>query len=331
MDIDAYVAAHKYRWDRLAQLTRRPHIPSNQVDEFIALYQASAADLAVLSSGATDPDVVLRLSNLLGRARSRMSHSAFSLTSSISRFGLEVLPLAIYRIRWLILAVALSALGLATLQYLWLTASPQNMEGLGSEAALSKYAQNQFTGYYSEYPKASFTGLVWSNNSRLALLTVAGGITGVFPVFVLFQNFVSIGTSAAILAKYGQLGHFFEMIIPHGLMELSALLISVAIGLRIFWVLIVPGEDTRINALAKVGRQMVIASLGMVIMLGVSGIEEGFLTPSNLNSGTKIAIAVIIWIAFFIYIAVFGRRAYRRGLTGDLEADQAGYQVTVAS
>jgi hypothetical protein len=69
--------------------------------------------------------------------------------------------------------------------------------------------------------------------------------------------------------------------------------------------------------------------LGLVILLFGSGLLEGFVTPSGLPVGVKIALGVALTAGVWVYILVVGSRAARAGFTGDLEAD-SGYAVPVA-
>jgi hypothetical protein len=65
-------------------------------------------------------------------------------------------------------------------------------------------------------------------------------------------------------------------------------------------------------------------------VLAVSGFIEGFVTPSGLPTGIKIAIGVLAESAFLTYVLVLGRRAVRAGLTGDLLAEEAGDLVPIS-
>src|SRR5699024_11269095 len=68
-----------------------------------------------------------------------------------------------------------------------------------------------------------FTTLVWVNNAWIALQEVAFGITGFFVPYVLWVNAQGVGTSAALMHRYDELDTFFAFILPHGLMELTAI------------------------------------------------------------------------------------------------------------
>ncbi|MCL2850458.1 MAG: stage II sporulation protein M, partial [Micrococcales bacterium] len=126
------------------------------------------------------------------------------------------------------------------------------------------------------------------------------------------------------------LAMFFQLILPHGLLELTAVFVAGAAGLRIFWAWLAPGPRPRGQALAAAGRSLFTTVLGLVVVLAVSGLIEGFVTGSSLPWWTKVAIGAVALAGFWTYVLTLGRRAAHDGSTGDLEPDRAGYAVATA-
>jgi uncharacterized membrane protein SpoIIM required for sporulation len=151
------------------------------------------------------------------------------------------------------------------------------------------------------------------------------------PVYVAVTNAVNVGAAGGMMAAHGHLGIFLQLIAPHGVLELTAIFVAVAAGLRLFWTWIDPGARTRTRALAAEGRALFTVALGLVGVLAVSGVIEGFVTGSTLPWGVKIAIGLIALTAFWTYTLTLGHRAVSESETGDLEADQAGYSLAVAA
>ena len=104
-------------------------------------------------------------------------------------------------------------------------------------------------------------------------------------------------------------GLFFGLILPHGLLELTAVFVAAAVGLRLFWSWVEPGPA---HAAARPspheGRTAVAIALGLVVVLLVSGVIEGFVTPSGLPTWARIGIGVVAESAFLAYVFVLGRR-----------------------
>src|SRR5690606_9099177 len=98
------------------------------------------------------------------------------------------LPAALFRIRWVSLAVAAASVIIAFLYGWWAWQTPGVMATFGSEEFRRQFAEEDFVNYYSEHPPSSFTGLVWTNNAWIAVQCVAFGITGLWVPYVMFTN-----------------------------------------------------------------------------------------------------------------------------------------------
>ncbi|MEE6273435.1 stage II sporulation protein M [Georgenia wangjunii] len=330
MDVDAFAAVHGPQWERLRALAARRHLTGAEADELVTLYQATAGHLSALRTSAPDPGLVSRLSGLLATARGRIAGSHEMRLSDVSRFALVTVPAAFYRVRWWTVWVMVGFVAVGALSGWWVATNPAAMAALGTPEELEQYAQESFAAYYSNYPAGDFAGQVWTNNAWIAAQCIALGITGVFPVYVLLQNAVGVGSSGGILAEHGSLEVFFGLILPHGLMELTAIFIAAGAGLKLFWAWVSPGPRTRSRALAEEGRSLFTVAIGLVVVLGVSGLVEGFVTPSSLPGWLKIAIGALVLAAYWTYTIVLGRRAVRDGHTGDLDDDVAGYTLAQA-
>jgi uncharacterized membrane protein SpoIIM required for sporulation len=324
MDLDALAAARREEWARLDRLGRAPARSGADVDELIARYQSAGADLATIRSTAGSSPLGDRLTVLLTRARLRFAGTAIDPLERIPAFFLRQLPAALYRIRWLTLAVGAAFLLIAVTYGIWGASSPQLMASMGSEAQLAQYANEDFVGYYSEYSGTAFASLVWTNNAWIAAQCVAFGITGVFVPYSLLMNAQGLGLSAAVMGTHGQFDTFLLYISPHGQLEIYSLWVAMAAGLAIFWSWIAPGPRTRGAALAAAGRSLFAGAIGLVISLLVSGFIEGVITRLDWPWWIKIGIGTVALAGFLAVQWILGRRAHLAGETGDLEEFEAG-------
>ncbi|QPK81727.1 stage II sporulation protein M [Schaalia sp. ZJ405] len=330
MDIDALRASREDSWERMRELASTRKLTGPQIDELDALYRLATSDLARVRAQSPDPDTIRALSRDLAQARGRLTGTRAKPLALIPRFFRIQLPEALYSIRWWIVGVTAAFFCVAAMQMFWVLWQPDIMAQLGSPEQLRAYATREFVAYYSQDTNAEFGLSVWTNNAWIALGCVGGGITGVYPVYVLLGNATSLGTSAAVVIDQAGPWHFFRMILPHGIPELTAVFIAAAAGLRVFWALIVPGPAARTVALARAGRTMAVVAVGCVILLFISGILEGFVTPSGLPDVIKVSLGTGVTLAMWVYIFVSGRRAHTRGEDADVDPTVAGYVLPVA-
>ena len=304
-------------------LTKRRRLTGAEADELTRLYQSTAGDLSAVRSAAPEPGLISRLSVLLAQSRVWLTGAHGSATGDFARFFVRTLPAAMYRVRWWGVIVAVSVLLVGLLSGWWTLTHPESLDLVGDEAARAAFANEAFASYYTDYSNTSFAAQVWTNNAWLALQCIAFGITGFFPLYLMYGTALQLGVAGAVMAEHDGLDVFFSLIIPHGLLELSAVFVAAGAGLRLFWVMLVPGARTRGAALAQEGRITFAVGVGLVIALFASGLIEGFVTPSSMPWWLKIVIGVIACAAFWAYVFVAGRAATAEGVTGDVEGDFA--------
>lgn len=330
MDLDAYSAARSEEWNRLAQLGKQRSFSGQEADELIDRYQSGAADLSAIRATAGQSVQGDRLSLSLSRARLRFTGASANVVSRVPEFFVSQLPAALFRIRWLCFAVTMASIAIAVVYGVWAASDPRVVATMGDPATLENYANNEFVNYYSNNSGGSFTGFVWTNNAFIAAQCIAFGITGIWAPYVLFSNAMSLGMTGGLMAHYGQLDTFFLYISPHGQLELYAIFVAGATGIRISWSWIAPGARTRAAALAEDGRAFFTIVVGLILALLVSGLIEGFVTRQEWPWAVKIGIGSVALLSFLFYQWVIGRRASRAGETGDLAEFDAGARQLVA-
>ena len=329
MDLDAYSAARRAEWTRLAELARKRGHSGEEADELIDRYQSGASDLSVIRTTSGESVEGDRLSLALSRARLRFTGAPANVLSRVPLLFAQQLPAALFRIRWICLAAALGTVIVALIYAVWIAGDPQVFDHITDGVDLQQ-VQDDFVDYYSNYSGTSFSAQVWTNNAFLAAQCIAFGIIGVYTPYLLYSNAQNLGVTAAIMAHEGQLDTFFLYIAPHGQLELYSIFVAAAAGMRIFWAWVAPGARTRSQALAEDGRALFTVVIGLILALGVSGVIEGFVTRQDWPWPIKIGIGTIALGSFLYYQWVIGRRASRAGSTGDLEEFEAGAKQLVA-
>lgn len=330
MDVDALIARRSPDWVRLEELAGKRRLTGDESDEFVRLYQRVAGDLSTVRALAPEPMLVEQLSSVLNRARGRATGGREVVFGAVGRFFLLSLPAAFYRVRWWTVAVMVAFIAIAALYSVWIYHTPGGLDSLASPMQRATYANQAFEAYYSNLSAPDFTQVVWVNNAFIAAQMVAFGVTGAFPLYAIVQNAVAVGGAAAMLAEADKLDLFFYLILPHGQLELTAIFVAGGAGLKIFWAWISPGALPRGQALAAEGRALITVAIGLVVVLGLSGVVEGFVPRSSLPVAVKIAIGSLALAAYWVYTLVLGRRAVALGETGDLTDEERGATRTWA-
>ena len=329
MDLDAYVAAHADEWARLEHLLGRASRPrrlsGSEVDELVDLYQRTATHLSVVRSAGPDPVLVARLSTLVARARGVVAGGRRALWSDVARFLRADFPALVYRTRWWSIAATAVFLVVAFGLGGWIAVSPEAQLAAAPPEVVEQLVNEDFESYYSSHPAQEFAAQVFTNNAWVAAQSILFGVLLGLPVLVvLLVNAVNVGIAGGLMAANGRAGLFFGLILPHGLLELTAVFVACGLGLKLGWTVVDPGRRTRARALAEEGRALVAGALGLALVLFVSGLVEAFVTPSPLPTWARLAIGVVVEVLFLAWVYGPGRRAHLAGVTGDLTDDLRG-------
>jgi len=149
---------------------------------------------------------------------------------------------------------------------------------------------------------------IMTNNIRVCFMAFAFGVTLGFGTAVsLFYNGVLVGVLASYFHRAGHGVHFWAFILPHGVIELTAIFIAGASGLTLGAALLAPGEHTRGQAFKRAGADAVRLVIGCIPLLVVAGTIEGFVTPQGfIPDLAKLAFAALTAVALAAYFAPRG-------------------------
>ncbi|MFE3523681.1 stage II sporulation protein M [Streptomyces sp. NPDC059161] len=328
MDLDVFVTAHHAEWDRLEHLLHRGRrLTGAEADELVTLYQRTSTHLSQIQSTAPDPLLTARLTQLVARARATVTGTRRASWRDAARFLTAGFPAAVYRSRRWWIPAALVSIALAAAIGCWICTHPEVQSAIAAPDDLRRMTRpgGEYETYYSSHPAASFAAQVWTNNAQAtAMCLVLGAFLGIPVLWILFLNMLNLGVGIGLMASVGRLDTFLGLVLPHGLLELTAVFVAAGTGMRLGWTVIDPGPRTRRAALAERGRAAVGMAIGLAMVLFVSGMLEGFVTPSGLRTWARIAIGLTAELTFFVYVYVLGGRAARAGEAGDVaEADRS--------
>ncbi len=328
MDLDRFVTANRPTWDRLETLTRHARrLSPAELDELVTLYQRTSTHLSLARSRYREPALTAALTALTARAGSQIYGTRPRTLRSAARFFTHSFPAALWHSRWFVAVSTVLFMLPALAVGGWIATSDAALEAAAPEALREAYVSEDFEEYYSADPSAQFAADVTTNNIQVGFLAFAGGVLLCVPTaYVLLLNGAYLGFAGGLFGAAEQLPRFFGLLLPHGLLELTAVFVAGASGLRLGWTLVDPGDRPRSDALVEEGRRAVVIVMGLVVVFSISGLIEGFVTGSPLPTWARLAVGITAEVAFLVYAAVLGRAAAREGLTGALgESDRGGW------
>jgi uncharacterized membrane protein SpoIIM required for sporulation len=322
VDVEAFVVVNDPSWRRLEYLINRgaKRLTGDEIDELVEQYQRAATHLSVVRSSSPDPLLVARLTALVARGRAAVTGAHSPMWRDVGRFALTAFPVAAYRLRWWWLGVAVVCNVFSVVLGFWIAGSPHVQASLIPPADVRSLVNHDFAGYYTDHTAQSFAFQVWTNNVLVSAIALISGILlGIPTILALFENQLNVGVIGGYMFAHGKGAEFFGLLLPHGMLELTAVYLAAAMGLRLGWTVIDPGRTTRGQALAEQGRTAMAIALGLIGMLAVSGAIEGFATGHVGITWVRIGIGALAEAIFWTYVILFGRRAVRAGETGDAD------------
>lgn len=319
MDVDRFIARNQDSWTRLDELTRTPRrsMTPAQVEELVQLYQRTSAHLSHARTERADPALVARLTRLVAGAAGMLYSTRSRAGSGLVRFFSTSFPAAVWHLRRFMVASAALLLVPAIVMGAWLATSDEALDASGPDAVRAAYVEDDFEAYYSSAPAGQFAAQVTVNNIQVSLLAfAAGALLCVVTAFILASNGAQVGIAAGMFAAAGEQPKFYGLILPHGALELSSVIVAGGAGLAIGWAIIAPGDRLRGVALADEGRRAAAVVLGLMLAFVVAGTIEAFVTPSGLPTAARVGVGVAAASAFWAYVVILGRRATALGYTG---------------
>lgn len=150
---------------------------------------------------------------------------------------------------------------------------------------------------------AIMTNSIMVNNIYVSILAFGLGLTcGAGTVYVLIKNGFMLGALAAVFATGGKSLLFWSLILPHGVLELTAICIAGGAGLKIGYSLIRPGIYRRSDALIVAARNALSLMALVVMLLCVAAVIEGFFTPAAIDPVVKLLFSAFTAVPLIFYL-----------------------------
>ena len=324
IDLQKFIAHQRPVWSELEDLLNRLEADSAarlslaQAQRFHELYERTAADLARLTTCCSEPESRRFLESLVARAYAEIHETR----EKQRRF----LPLQWFFQTWprsfrkhigafyLSLAVTLAGCafgGLAIafdpdakpvlMPFSHLLEDPAKRVA-DEEKAVADRLQGHKTGFSAE---------LMTHNTRVSIFTLALGMTwGIGTIIMLFYNGVILGAVAVDYIRAGQTKFLLGWLMPHGVVEIPAILIAGQAGLLLAFALIGRGSRTPMRArLREISSDLTTLIFGVALMLVWAGFIEAFLSQYHepvIPYSVKIAFGCVELVLLFLFLAKSG-------------------------
>ena len=323
VDLTRFAAAEKPYWDELesvlAQLDAEPErrMSIEEAQRLHYLYERCSADLANLDTFSTEPQLRMLLASLVSRAYGEIHETRPPLRLRWKSL-FHAFPRAFRRHTGAFrVAVGVTILGCA---FGWFAVrqNPQAKAVLMPFPGLLTSPRDRVAMEESSKAdrlkgvKASFSAELMTHNIQVAVLTMASGITwGIGTLILLFYNGVILGAVGADYIGAGQAPFLFGWLLPHGSVEIPAILLGGQAGLVLAGALIgwrsgLP-RPARLRAVA--GDLFTIVA-GAACLLVWAGVVEAFVSQYHqpvLPYALKIGFGVCELAALASFLGWVGR------------------------
>ena len=275
------------------------------------LYRGALSSLSVARETSLDLELVTYLETLCARAYFFLYGVRASPGGRLRLFFLEDWPRAMQRLwRETLISALLFAIGVAA-GYLLVQAEPswfgsfvpqELADGRDFSADRAELERTLYDGDEQD-ALALFAAFLFTHNSQVAILCFALGFAfGVPTVMLIVHNGAMMGAFFALFVSHGLGWQLGGWLIVHGSTELFAIILAGAAGLRIGWSVVFPGAATRLAAAAAAGKVAATAMVGVVLMLLVAGLLEGFARQLVRDDAARYAIGIAmlaLWCAYY--------------------------------
>jgi len=325
IDLQRFITSEQPLWNQLDAMLQRleaePYTQLNleELQRFHELYERASADLAKLITFSAEPKTRRYLENLVSRAYSEIHETREKQRRIFPlKWFFQTLPRTFRKnIRVFYFSLALTIAGCAFGGFAT-TFDPESrhvtMPFGHDQRRPSERVKEEETRTVDPLAgeRSSFSAFLMTHNIQVSILTLALGMTwGIGTTFMLFYNGVALGAISTDYIADGQWKFLLGWLMPHGVIEIPAILIAGQAGLSLALGLIGWGNRVGLSArLREVSRDVVTLSFGFALLLVWAGFVESFLSQYHepvIPYAAKIVFGGIESTLLVLYLSKSGR------------------------
>ena len=332
IDLQKFIAEARPHWSALESLLNKletePEHKMNLsgVERFHYLYQRASSDLSKIRTFSAEPNTRRYLESLVGRAYAEI-HGAREKTHRLAPFNwlLKTFPQTFRRhVRAFWIALAAMLVGCTVGAFILIVAPDSKYvllpfpHLLGDPSDRVAYEEGADSDRL-ENARTSFSAYLMTHNTRVSIFTLALGVTwGVGTAILLFYNGVILGAVAWDYIMAGETQFLLGWLLPHGSVEIPAILLAGQAGLVLAGAIIGWGQTISLKMrLREIVPDLVTLIIGVALMLVWAGIIEAFLSQYHepaIPYEAKIGFGLLELLLLFYFLGWSGRKEQSKKL-----------------
>jgi uncharacterized membrane protein SpoIIM required for sporulation len=296
-------------WERLTSLvadadkTRLQGLSRSELQELALLYRQVASDLSTLRQDQTSAALANQVNHLLARAHHIIYSSRKSSWRNFFLFLRDGYPRVFRQQIGFIFAALVVLLAGTLIAAAFTLANPRFAAPILGPGVMSSIERHEMWTHsiVSMAPQAA-SGIM-THNVTVSVGAFAGGLLfGIGSLYMLFFNGLMLGAVAVACQQAGMAVPLWSFVAPHGSLELPAIVIAGAAGLRLGYGMLFPGIYRWKDSVAKAGAEAVRLVSGTIPLLFIAGCFEGFFSPSAAPVALKFGVGAVLFLLLLIWL-----------------------------
>ena len=330
IDLQKFITEERSYWSELERELERfeakpeTRLSLRQLERVHYLYQRASADLAKIATFSAEPNTRLYLESLVGRAfgeihetrekprRLRPLYWFFTIFPQTFRKHIRAF--------WISLVAIMVGAAFGGFAVMIDSSAKQTLLPFAHLQENPSERVKKEEGVVTDHlkgAKTSFSSFLMTHNTRVAILTLALGMTwGIGTLMMLFYNGVTLGAVAVDYVLAGETPFLLGWLMPHGVIEIPAILLAGQAGIVLAGALIGWGKPISLRMrLRKISKDLATLIFGVALMLVWAGIVEAFFSQYHapvLPYSIKIAFGAFELIILALFLGRAGRKSEKQ-------------------